>query len=241
MMASMPTLPHGLLPRTALTLSQRDEMFALLAGHFTGVTRDQFECDLGEKNWVVEVRREGRLLGFSTLLAETVEFEGRFLTAIYSGDTIVAPEAWNSPALARAWIGAVHHLRAAHPGQPCYWLLLTSGFRTYRFLSVFWRRFFPQHDVATPPEMHRLLRHLAGTHYGTLYDETAGIVRFPHPQILDRSLGQVPAGRLNDPHVAFFLQKNSGHALGDELVCLAELSDENLTPAGLRVVAASMR
>jgi hypothetical protein len=241
MSLTMPTSPAGLLSRTALSAIQREEMFTLLTGHFSGVTRPRFERDLAEKNWVVEVRREGRLLGFSTLLASEVEFDGQPLLAIYSGDTIVAPEAWNSPTLARAWIAAVNHLRAAQPSRPCYWLLLTSGFRTYRFLSVFWRRFFPNYAMPTPAPTQRLLRHLARERYGSLYDKTSGIVRFPHPQVLGEALGAVPAGRQSDPHIAFFLQKNPGHAHGDELVCLAEIHEDNLTPAGRRVVAASER
>jgi hypothetical protein len=31
-------------------------------------------------------------------------------------------------------------------------------------------------------------------------------------------------------YVAFFLSRNPGHAAGDELVCLTELSPANLTP-----------
>jgi hypothetical protein len=32
------------------------------------------------------------------------------------------------------------------------------------------------------------------------------------------------------------MERNPGHADGDELVCLAELSDANLTAAGRRMV-----
>ena len=60
--------------------------------------------------------------------------------------------------------------------------------------------------------------------------------RFAQPQKLRGALKTVPDGRANDPHVAFFLAQNPGHAKGDELVCLTELSDENLTRAGRRMV-----
>lgn len=233
----LPSEIPGLRPRIALSIAQRDEMFALLSQHFEGVTRAQFERDLAEKNWVVEIRRDGRLLGFSTLLVCAERHDGRDLTVIYSGDTIVAPEAWRSPALARTWIAAVNHLRAAFPLRPCHWLLLTSGFRTYRFLPVFWREFFPRHDAPTPAGEQRLLNHLARARYGENYDTEAGIVRFPHPQRLRGSLGETPAGRSSDDHVAFFLARNPGHAAGDELACITEISDANLTPAGRRMVA----
>ena len=229
----------GLLPRDALTGAQRDDMFTLLSRHFDGVTREQFERDLAEKNWVVEIRRGGRLLGFSTLLVCDDEFDGRALTAIYSGDTIVAPEAWGSPALARTWIAAVNHLRAAFPARLCYWLLLTSGFRTYRFLPVFWRDFFPRHDA--PPHARRLLDHLARARYGERYDASAGIVRFPKPQRLRGPLRDVPEGRTADEDIAFFLARNPGHADGDELACLTEISEANLTPAGRRMISTAPR
>ena len=231
----------GVVAREALSASQSDEMFALLSRHFEGVTRAQFDRDLAEKNWVVELRREGALVGFSTLLATAARFDDEPITVIYSGDTIVAPEAWGSPALARTWIAAVNRLREDRPGQRCYWLLLTSGFRTYRFLPVFWREFFPRHDAATPAATSRLLRQLARERYGAAFDETTGVVRFAAPQRLRPLLAGVPAGREADADVAFFLARNPGHEDGDELVCLTEISEENLTAAGQRMVRAATR
>ena len=229
---------NSLLPRASLGAAQRDEMFALFGAHFEGVTRERFERDLAEKNWVVQIRRDGRLLGFSTLLVREARHEGRALTAIYSGDTIVVPEAWGSPALARAWIAGVNEIRASLPARPCHWLLLTSGFRTYRFLPVFWREFFPRHDAPTPPDHQQLLDALARAHYGDCYDAATGLVRFAEPQRLRAPLADVPPGRGHDSHVAFFLARNPGHARGDELACLTEITDANLTRAGRRMVGA---
>lgn len=229
----------GLRPRDALTAADRAEMFSLLSQHFDGVTHEQFARDLTEKNWVVEIRHERRLVGFSTLLVQAVEFEGCPLTAIYSGDTIMSPEAWGTTALARTWIAAVNWLRAASPARPCYWLLLTSGFRTYRFLPVFWKEFFPRHETRTPASRQRLLDHLASRRYGGYYDATKGVVRFPHPQKLRGSLGMLPAGRADKPDVAYFLSRNPGHAGGDELACITEINAANLTPAGRRMVTAT--
>jgi hypothetical protein len=237
MTGTVPPLINGLLPRAELSFAQRDEMFALLSHHFEGVTREQFECDLAEKNWVVEIRRDGRLLGFSTLLVCEAHFDGRAFTAIYSGDTIVVPEAWGSPALARTWIAAVNYLRAGFPERQCYWLLLTSGFRTYRFLPVFWREFYPRHATPTPPREQHILHHLAATRYGAWHDTVSGIVRFPRPQRLRGQLGAVPAGRVADADIAFFLTRNPGHAHGDELACLTEISEGNLTAAGQRMLS----
>jgi hypothetical protein len=224
-----------LVPRAKLTLAHKREMFQLLAQHFDGVTPENFARDLAEKNLALVLEREETFVGFSTLLAYTTAFEGEMLNVIYSGDTIVTPEAWGTTALPRAWVAGVDNLRATLPPARCFWLLLTSGFRTYRFLPVFWREFFPRFDVPSPPEMQRLLDQLALERFGSQFDSHTGIVRFTHPQRLRASLENIPPGRENDPHVRFFLSRNPGHADGDELVCLTELCPENLTVAGRRM------
>ena len=226
----------ALIAQPALTAAHRDAMFQLLAAHFDGVTRAEFERDLAEKNWALLLMRGERLVGFTTLLAYVTSFQDEQIAVIYSGDTIVAPVAWGGSKLPRAWIAAVNQLRASLTPARCFWLLLTSGFRTYRFLPVFWRDFWPQQGAPTPSAQSRLLEHLARGRFGHQFDPATGLVRFPHPQRLCKTLNLVPAGRAVDPHVAFFLGRNPGHAQGDELVCITEIAPENLTAAGQRVV-----
>ena len=236
-MSSRQAVQFHLTPRAELTTARKCEMFRLLAQHFDGVTLEQFGRDLAEKNLALLLYRGERLGGFSTLLAYTTDVEGAAVNVIYSGDTIVAPEAWGTTALPRAWVTGVEALRMTLPPGRCFWLLLTSGFRTYRFLPVFWREFHPRFDHVTPPERERLLKQIARERFGSEFDSLRGIVRFRRPQRLRAGLNQVAGGRTDDPHVVFFLSRNPGHADGDELVCLAELCPENLTAAGRRMTA----
>ena len=222
--------------RSDLTSAQIGEMFKVLAGHFDGVSQEQFTRDLVEKNRVILLLRDNRLVGFSTMLAYTTVFDGDSLNVFYSGDTIVAPEAWGTTALPRAWIAAVNEWREQLPVGRCFWLLLTSGFRTYRFLPVFWREFFPCFDKPTPVQTRRLLNQLSQERFGSQFDSSAGVVRFDSPQRLCANLQEFPNGRERDSHIAFFLAANPGHVRGDELVCLTELCDENLTRAGRRMI-----
>lgn len=211
-------------------------MLGLLSAHFQGVAPERFAADLAEKNWVLLLEEEDELRGFSTLLIyETAGPDGAPLTVVYSGDTIVERGASATAALPKSWIAAVRLLRERHPRGPLYWLLLTSGFRTYRFLPVFWRELWPRHDAPTPPEVRSLMDFLADQRFGPLYDPSTGVVRFPQPQVLREGLDEVPEGRLADPHVAFFLKKNPGWVQGDELVCLTEIAEGNLTAAGRRM------
>ena len=225
-----------LVRREDLTETEREAMYGLLAGHFEGVTRERFAADLADKTWALLLEDEGGLRGFSTLhLYESSPSGEEVCTVVYSGDTIVDPAAWGSAALPRCWIAAVRRLRKEHPRGRLWWLLLTSGFRTYRFLPVFWKSFWPRWEAPMPPEVRTRLDFLAREKAGDLYLKEEGIVRFPEPQKLRGELVEVPEGRLADPHVVFFLEKNPGWREGDELVCLTEIAEENLTAAGRRM------
>lgn len=231
-----------LVRREALTASERQAMLGLLQAHFHGVTAERFERDLAEKTWALLLEEEGHLRGFSTLLLEETTPPGEPpCTVVYSGDTIVERGAWASAALPKSWIAAVRKLRDHHPQGRLWWLLLTSGFRTYRFLPVFWRDFWPRFDAEAPPHAQARMTFLAREKYGEMYREDEGIVRFAEPQRLRGGLDDVPSGRLADPQIAFFLKRNPGWKEGDELVCLTEIAEENLTRAGRRMWEAGDR
>ena len=239
LMAPPPTTTR-LVARSDLSPQELASMHQLLAAHFEGVTREQFGRDLGEKNWVILLERAGTLVGFTTILAYETTITGHGpVSVIFSGDTIVSPGAWNSSALSRGWIEAVAALRWRYPRGPYLWLLITSGFRTYRFLPVFWREFYPRFDSATPQDKQDLLRGLAIERFGDRYDPRTGIVKLARPQRLRESLAGIPESRMDDAHIEFFAASNPGHIDGDELVCLTELTPTNLTPAGRRMAAAT--
>lgn len=219
-----------------------EAMYRLMGAHFEGIGRGGFERDLEEKGWVVLLEEEApagpRLYGFSTLDLYTVRCRGETVHVVYSGDTLVETAARGSSLLPRTWIRAVLSLRQQHlgGGAPFVWLLLTSGFRTYRFLPVFFRRYHPRCGAEEPPRLLELRNFLARRRFGDFYDAAAGVVRFAEPQVLRPALRTIPASRLADPHVAFFAARNPGHERGDELVCLTELDPLDLTPAGRRMV-----
>jgi len=225
-----------LLQQDRLTPHERDAMYALLDTHFEGVTRTQFDQDLSEKNWVVLIEDGAILLGMSTLLVYPATVAEEPLTVVCSGDTIVSPAAWGSMTFPRTWIQSVYSLRPIYPQGRLIWLLLTSGYRTYRLLPVFWREFYPRADIETPPAWDQLLKTLAERRFGAQFCPSRQIVRFANPQKLRPEFAQIPEGRLADENVKLFLDRNPGYLKGDELVCIADLGPDNLTPAGRRVV-----
>jgi hypothetical protein len=231
-----------LVRRRNLAAIDREAMFTLLTAHFLGVERRTFDRDLAEKNWVLLLTDGARLVGFTTLLAYDVEYDARKISVVCSGDTIVARDGWHAAALPRSWIAAVRRIRETElDGERLYWLLLTSGIRTYRLLPGFWRDFHPRHDAPMPEPVRKLLAALAADRFGTAYRPDTGTVVFSAPQILREHLREISPGRIADPHVAFFLRRNPGWCRGDELACLVEIAFDNLTPAGRRMWGSDAR
>ena len=228
-------LAGRVVPGAELERARRAEMFALLRAHFAGVDRGTFEADLAEKNFAILLEDEyGRLRGFSTLLVYASRVKPG-VTVVYSGDTIVERGWWGSPALPLTWLRAVRDITPSYKGREVWWLLLTSGFRTYRFLPVFFRRFTPRHDDDSTSDERVLLEALAVERFGDRYDAASGLVRLARPQTLVPELLEVPDGRAADRDIAFFLERNPGYISGDELACLSRIDEANLTAAAKRI------
>ncbi len=230
-----------LLRSRDLLQRDRDLMFNLLRRSFLGVSEQRFSSDLDEKNWVILLEDGDGLRGFSTFLFYRAPAGGKTANVVYSGDTIVDPASWNASLLAPAWINAVRYLHHERPEQRLLWLLITSGYRTYRFLPVFFRHFHPRHDRPAPAAVAQLTAVLARERFGSHYDPATGIVRLAEPQVLVEELRGIPPGRMANQDVAFFASANPGHEAGDELVCLTDLLDNNLTRAGARMLARGRR
>ncbi|MBI3738809.1 MAG: hypothetical protein HY258_07165 [Chloroflexi bacterium] len=225
------------IPRTELSQEIIREMFDLFSENFNRTSLEIFERDLENKNWVILMRDTERdaIQGFSTLALYETEYQGKCISVVYSGDTIIRREYWGTPELPRSWIHTVLEKSADMP-QPLYWLLISSGYKTYRFLTVFYREFFPRYDQPTPPEMQALMDHLASQRFGADYHRELGVVRFQNGATpLRDGVAEVTNDRLKDPHVAFYIQRNPGHVNGDELVCITRVHPDNFTPAGRRM------
>lgn len=225
------------IAKSKLNSKDVERMYQLFCEHFCDVTFETFSKDLDEKNWVILIEnRSGILVGFSTILYYATDYEGDTYGIVYSGDTVVDKSAWSSFSLAKSWIKAVKEICSTEPIDRVVWLLISSGFRSYRFLPVFWKEYFPKHDTDTPGQTKKLIDHLATNRFGPQYDPEKGIVKLNSPQRLKEELAHIPVGKLTDPDIAFFNEKNPGHIAGDELVCFTYLEDDNLTDAGYRMV-----
>jgi hypothetical protein len=220
------TLLTGDLPAACI-----GQMRQLMHAHYEGVSEGQFLADLQAKQWVILLYDHGMLCGFSTQVLFDHALGGRLVKILFSGDTIIDKDHWGSLALPVAWGRLMLSLHAAHPDTGLYWLLTSKGYKTYRFLPVFFHEFYPCCTGETPAFEKALLTSVATERFGERFDPAAGILRVETGgQRLREGIAEIDDKRLRDPHVAFFQQKNPGHARGDELVCLTRFHPDNLKP-----------
>lgn len=212
-----------------------DQMQRLMQAHYEGVSEHQFLADLSGKHWVILLRDQGRLCGFSTQVLMDHTAGARRVKILFSGDTIIDKSHWGSMALPIAWGRLMLSLCAAHPEAELYWLLTSKGYKTYRFLPVFFHEFYPRCNTPIPALENALLTSIALARFGGRYDAATGILHAePGAQRLREGVAEMDARHLRDPHVAFFQERNPGHERGDELVCLARFCADNLKPYILR-------
>lgn len=122
-------------------------------------------------------------------------------------------------------------------GVKTYWFLISKGIKTYMYLPTYFKKFCPKADY-TENEMEKKIKDIyAEKIYGNRYNKENGIVKNDGTNdFLRENVVVLSEKQLKNKNVQFFLEKNPSYQKGDELVCLAEISFENLTNLGKRVL-----
>lgn len=215
----------------SLTGEELDRLYGLFTRHYDKVSREKFESDFREKETVILLRdtAAGLVRGFSTQMVLRERFQGSPVRALFSGDTIIDPAYWGEQELVKAWCRLAGMLHAEEPETPFYWFLICKGYRTYLYLPVFFRDYYPRYDAPIPVRELSLLNSLSALKFPDYFKPETGLLEFPSPQgQLKTALSDTPPGRLKDPRVRFFIEKNPNYASGSELVCLTEISEGNM-------------
>ena len=224
-----------------LTTTERRLMYELMQECYENTHWSKFEEDLDAKDSIILVHDPDgdRLVGFSTQVLLETEVGSRRVHALFSGDTVVQPAYWGDPALAHEWGQLALGLIDQNPFRDLYWFLTSKGFRTYRYLPLFFRTYYPNTSEETPQEVTNVIDALGHMVGGNRYDQASHIIRATHDKDFVRKSYSDPGNRkAKDTHVHFFLERNPGFTHGDELCCLAPLSRENFTRAAFRVINA---
>lgn len=222
----------------ALMPMQITRMAEMYLAHYEGSCAEKFQEDLKNKDYAVLVFYGAELVGFTTVKVYETLWAQRTIRVIFSGDTLVLPEHWGQMALSQAWIALLARLKRQNPLQDFYWLLIVKGHRTFRYLDVFSHDFYPHWSPHSTANTHLkpLADHLAFQMFGPQYNADTGVVAFePSQGHLKSFLAEIPENAGLQPSTIFFLERNPGYIRGHELVCLCELSLENMKPLTARI------
>lgn len=230
------TLAASIVRRDAIGPHEVDRMYALFSRYFFGVDKRAFLRDLSNKDEVIFLTdQSSKIQGFSTVASLRHNRRGGPVQAIFSGDTIIDRSHWGELSLVQAFVKLAATKKAECPDLPLYWFLIVKGHRTFRFLPLFFKSFYPHWVMPTPRRLQGLMDGLAHERFGANYDRRSGTVRFPAGACrLKDAFAEIPEKDAGRPEVRFFLERNPGYRRGDELVCLAEIDERNLLPFALR-------
>lgn len=229
------TYACDVVPVTRLDAAERAAMAGLYAAVYEGSSRELFLQDLAGKDEVLLLRCGADTLGFTTLTTYARTWNGQRLRVLYSGDTVVHPDHWGQQALSFAWVRHLAALKQRHQGERLVWFLLVKGHRTYRYLHVFARGFFPGHAPAGS-DLPALADWLARDRFPRDYNPATGLVEFTPSRGHLRTEYALPrAEELGRAGVAEFLDRNPAYRQGHELACVCDIAEDNMKPLTLRL------
>lgn len=230
-------LLSSIVPVEALSVDEVNSMYELLVESFDNVKREIFEFDLKDKQLAIILREQktSRLVGFSTQKFFDHTWDNQPVRIVFSGDTIISKAFWGSLELSLSWGEMMLAFLEKDPEIPLYWMLISKGFRTYRFLPTFFLEYYPCSKNLTPERVITLMNSIGERLFQSHYDSNFRLIRnFSNSYYLKEDLAVIPEFCLEKEEIKFFLEKNPLFSRGDELVCLAQFATDNLKSSYLK-------
>jgi len=228
---------HGkIVEAKLLTEQDRKEMFSLMEEFYDDTALNVFMKDLEEKDYCILLFDEvGRIKGFSTQKIMSVEVEGENVYGVFSGDTIIHKEYWGSIELYKLF--AKYFISYGKRYGNFYWFLISKGYKTYRMLPLFFKEFYPNYRVETPTYEKGIMDSLGAAKYSDEYDKERGVILYKGTKDrLKAGVADITEKQLKDADILHFLKLNPEYYKGNDIVCLAKLTEGNLKPAIRRLL-----
>lgn len=227
-------------------LSQADiqQMFMLMQLYYDNIKYEIFFKDLQEKHWVIVVRnKEEKIAGFSTLLLIDMDHIRNPLPVklLFSGDTVLHRDYWGNMYIPLAWGRfCTLTLPTLYPEHMIFWILISKGYKTYRYMPSLTRMFFPRYDIPTPAFEQSLMHAFGELKYPGRYDPALGIIHNDgSTDLVKKGVAELKEKHLKDPHLRYFADKNPGYLKGDELVCIMKCTFDNLAEDFQKILTGS--
>ncbi len=218
-----------------ITEKEKNLIVELYLNYYAGSSKKQVLTDLEKKSEIILMYFGEAIVGFTILQFYQTQWHKRPVRIVYSGDTIVEKAHWGQQSLTFSCINRMGMHKKEQPEIPLYWFLIVKGHRTYKYLPAFVKSFYP-HWQDQQPGLKALADFLAYEKFTDDFNLLTGVVEFTQPQGYLKQQYAFPSEQEKaKPAVKYFLQKNPNYTLGHELVCLCELTYQNLKPLTQRV------
>ena len=212
-------LKYNIIERKYISKETSEKMFFMMKKYYENVSKVKFYSDLEEKEQVIILTCNNELRGFST--QRFFEYSNNTLIA-FSGDTIIEKEHRNSTALPIAWIKLMLSVLETNPNKELYWILTSKGYKTYRFLPVFFNDYYPSRERKITNIEKEIIVKFCEKEFPSVFDKKNLLLRADEKsQRLCKGVADVTERRRKNKDIVFFEKKNPDHSKGDELICLA--------------------
>lgn len=216
-----------------------EKMYLLMYEHYNNINIVKFKRDLYSKDKVFLVYDSENLIGFSTLKKLFLKLNEEKIEGLFSGDTIIKKGfSWGTN-FQKEWIK--YCLKESEKNKKLniktYWFLISKGIKTYMYLPTYFKTYSPKLNYIENIFEKNLKNIYARKLYGERYIEKLGIIKNDSTNdYLKENIENINSRKKENENIKFFISKNPNYLEGDELVCLAEISYENLSKLGKRVI-----
>ncbi len=223
-----------------LTPDQIHILYTLMTKYYDGIDLVRFRQDLFAKDKIILLlNKQDEPIGFSTQQFISLQYRSKEIQVVFSGDTIIDKAYWGTTALPVTWGQMMLDIQSQFPTKDLYWFLISKGYRTYRFLPVFFKDYYPRRDLPTPVYEKNMIALLCQTLFPGRYDSERQIIRgAEEPQRLKPEYAEIASERLKHQDIQYFVQSNPNYGNGDELACIAKFDTWNLSPFLLKRILA---
>ena len=236
-------LNYKFIAQDSLSSTEIQEMFALMQDSYEHINYADFLADLRRKEFVgLLYTDQGQIAGFTTFVVREFTDPDPF-DVLFSGDTIIGNSFRGTQELIRG-VGrsfGTYLGRSQSKNKRLYWLLTTKGHRTYLYLPLFFKSYYPGQTDEHASYYKEKLDHVCSGLFPNSWKPDQGLlIHNGTASRLNSTEATATHQRHKNPHVDFFLRKNPGFHQGTELACMAEISVENIISFGKKYVLHGM-
>jgi hypothetical protein len=219
--------PTGVF-RPIAKFSERDlqQMYSIYQKYYENTRYDLFTRDFRKKTgaFLILHPRTREIVGFSTVLNCDIKIGNKVSHAFFSGDTVIEKEFWGSRALQRCMYRYLLTMKAKHPFEPVYWMLISKGFKTYLLLANNYYGYWP-HPDGECDRLQPIVEAYCEQYFSEYYDRTTGVLNFGDDyQPLKGDVAPITDEmRQKSPKIRFFEERNPMWEKGTELPCIGEI------------------